>query len=145
MMEMTYDFPTTPPLVSFTGPILGSGSSLLNDEGIPGLGKTQLKCCGFIQLSTYISPGIPNKSPFKGFHPFQVFVLFPIHAKPWLSLCKKMIDRQETQFQQNTLFSCTGKVAGFLDHCNMVHPPQLPEDHVFIIIPDTWQFHDNRG
>jgi hypothetical protein len=79
---------------------------------------------------------------FKGFHPFQVFVIFPIHANPWTSLCKKMVERQDTQFQPNTLFTYTGKVAGFLNHHIMVHPPQLTEDRAFIVVPNTWTFFD---
>jgi hypothetical protein len=29
----------------------------------------------------------PTMTPFKGFHPFQVFVIFPIHVNPWAILC----------------------------------------------------------
>ncbi|PVH91304.1 hypothetical protein DM02DRAFT_705980, partial [Periconia macrospinosa] len=105
----------------------------------------QRKCCGFVQLSTYIAPGNPNKTPFKGFHPFQVFIIFPIHANPWATLCKKMADRRDTPFQPNTLFTCTGKVAGFLNHRIMVHPPQLTQDCVFIVVPDTWHFYDKAA
>ncbi|KAH7033920.1 hypothetical protein B0J12DRAFT_679897 [Macrophomina phaseolina] len=139
------EFPVMPPIVSFTGPILGSGRTLLHDEAISGLGNTQRKCCGFVQLSTFIAPGNPAKTPFRGFHPFQVFVIFPIHANPWTSLCKRMADKTDTHFQPNTLFSCTGKVAGFLNHRIMVHPPQLAQDCVFIVVPDAWTFCDKAA
>ncbi|KAH8723318.1 hypothetical protein GQ44DRAFT_710568 [Phaeosphaeriaceae sp. PMI808] len=33
-----------------------------------------------------------------------------------------MAERQNTQFQPNTTFNCTGRVAGFLNHHIMVHP-----------------------
>jgi hypothetical protein len=145
MSNNTDSFSTTFPIVSFTGPIVGPGSTLLTGEAVPGLGDIQLKCCGFVQLSSYLAPGDPTKTPFKGFHPFQVFVIFPIHTKPWNTLCKKMADRKETHFQSNVLLSCTGKVAGFLDHRIMVHPPQLAQDFVFIVVPDTWQFLDKAG
>jgi len=56
-----------------------------------------------------------------------------------------MIEREETHFKSNTLFSCAGKVAGFLDHRIMVHPPELTQDRVFIIVPETWQFHDKTS
>ena len=138
----TDDFPFISPTVSFVGPIVGSGVTLLNEKNTPGLTDTQRKCCGFIQLSTFLSPGNPTKTPFKGFHPFQVFVIFPIHANPWNILCKKMAERKESQFQPNTFLSCTGKVAGFLNHDTMVHPPQPTEDYVFIVVPDAWKFHD---
>jgi hypothetical protein len=145
MFNRADTFPITPPIVSFTGLIVGPGSTLLDSEAVPGLGDIQLKCCGFVQLSTFLAPGNPTKTPFKGFHPFQVFVIFPIHANPWSSLCKRMIERKETHFQSNALLSCTGKVAGFLDHRIMLHPPQLTQDYVFIVVPDTWQFHDKAG
>ncbi|KAJ4136672.1 hypothetical protein NW754_002237 [Fusarium falciforme] len=135
-------FPAVPPVVAFTGPIIGSGRTLLRKEPIPGLDGVQLKCCGFVQLSTFIAPGNPDKTPFKGFHPFQVFVIFPIHANPWAALCKKMIERQNTQFQPNAPFNCTGKVVGLLDHNIMVHPPGFDRDYVFIVVPDTWTFLD---
>jgi hypothetical protein len=31
------------------------------------------------------TPGNASKTPFRGFHPFQVFIIFPIHANPWSS------------------------------------------------------------
>ncbi|RMJ00554.1 hypothetical protein CDV36_015893 [Fusarium kuroshium] len=135
-------FPAVPPVVAFTGPVVGSGRTLLRKESIPGLDGVQLKCCGFVQLSTFIAPGNPDKTPFKGFHPFQVFVIFPIHANPWAALCKKMVERRDTQFQTNALFTCTGKVVGLLDHSIMVYPPGFDRDYVFIVVPDTWTFLD---
>jgi hypothetical protein len=142
MFNTMENFPVISPTVSFTGPIINSGHTLLHNESISGLGDIQRKCCGFIQLSTFITPGNVSKTPFRGVHPFQVFIIFPIHANPWLSLCKKMIERQDSQFQPNTLFTCTGKVAGFLNHNVMVHPPLLAEDRVFIVVPTTWNFLD---
>ncbi|KAM6505478.1 hypothetical protein FSOLCH5_014692 [Fusarium solani] len=130
-------FPAVPPVVAFTGPVVGSGRTLLRKESIPGLDGVQLKCYGFVQLSTFIAPGNLDKTPFKGFHPFQVFAIFPIHANPWAALCKKMIERQDTQFQANALFTCTGKVVGLLHHNIMVHPSGFDRDYVFIVVPDT--------
>jgi hypothetical protein len=82
------------------------------------------------------------KTPFKGYHPFCVFVIFPVHVVPWSLLCKGMVDRKDSRFQPNTVFSCTGKVAGLLDHRLMTQPPLLPQDYVFIVVPDTWTFHE---
>jgi hypothetical protein len=143
--DFNVDFPAMPPIVSFTGPILGPGSVLLRDDPISGLRDIQRKCCGFVQLSTFISPGNPTKPPFKGFHPFQVFVIFPIHVNPWTVLCKKMVDKADTSFQPNTVFSCTGKVAGLLRHDVMVQSPPSARDMVFIVVPDTWTFHDRTA
>lgn len=134
-----------PPTVSLTGPVIGSGQTLLRDEIVSTLGDIQMRCCGFIQLSSFITPGDPVKPPFRGFHPFQVFIIFPVHANPWSSLCRKMIERQDSQFQTGAPFTCTGKVVGLLDHAIMTRPPELERDHVFIIVPDTWTFLDRNS
>ncbi|KAM4064046.1 hypothetical protein HRG_012574 [Hirsutella rhossiliensis] len=102
------DFPCIPPIVSFTGLIVGTGHSSLRRDLLPGLGAAQLNCCGFVRLSTYVAPGMPNKVPFKGFHPFQVFVIFPVRANPWAILCK---------------------VAGLLRHDVMLYPPGSDRDN----------------
>ncbi|KAH7237905.1 hypothetical protein B0J15DRAFT_144028 [Fusarium solani] len=130
------------PIVSFIGNVVGPGHILLHKKLVPALDDVQLRCCGFVQLTTYLAPGNPDKTPFKGFHPFQAFVIFPIRANPWASLCKKMAERRDTLFQNNVLLTCTGKVAGLLDHRLMVQPPGLAQDYVFIIVPDAWAFHD---
>ncbi|EXU94843.1 hypothetical protein X797_012072 [Metarhizium robertsii] len=138
-------FPSVPPTVSLTGPVIGSGQKLLAAEVVSILGDAQMRCCGFLQLSSFITPGDSAKPPFRGFHPFQAFIIFPIHANPWSVLCKKMIDRQDTQFQPGAPFTCTGKVAGLLDHALMARPPELERDHVLIVVPDTWTFLDRNA
>ncbi|KAM4056448.1 hypothetical protein HRG_014786 [Hirsutella rhossiliensis] len=67
---------------------------------------------------------MPNKVPFKGFHPFQVFVIFPVRANPWAILCK---------------------VAGLLRHDVMLYPPGSDRDNVFIVVPDSWTFLDKAA
>ncbi|KAK4070013.1 hypothetical protein Purlil1_13589 [Purpureocillium lilacinum] len=135
-------YPTMMPIVSFTGPVVGSGLDLLHADVATAFNEPQLKCCGFDQLSTFLSPGKPEQTPFKGFHRFQVFVIFPVHANPCTSLCKKMAQRRDSQFQPGSPFTCTGKVAGLLAHKLMRHPPTLEQDYVFIVVPDTWTFLD---
>ncbi|KJZ68129.1 hypothetical protein HIM_12480 [Hirsutella minnesotensis 3608] len=139
------DFPCVPPIVSFTGLIVDAGHSLLRRDLLPGLDAAQFSCCGFVRLSTYVAPGMPNKIPFKGYHPFQVFVIFPIRANPWATLCKKMAERRISQFQPNVPFTCTGKVAGLLRHDVMLYPPGSGRDNVFIIVPDSWAFLDKTA
>ncbi|KAM4062084.1 hypothetical protein HRG_013542 [Hirsutella rhossiliensis] len=119
-------FPTIQPIVSFMGPVIGSGRDLLHGNSAAALDDTQLSCCGFVQLSTFICPGIPGK-PLQGLSPFQVF---------------KMTERRDSQFQSNALFTCTGKIAGLLDHQIMKHAPAFDQDYIFIVVPDTWTFHD---
>ncbi|KAH7115419.1 hypothetical protein B0J13DRAFT_590418 [Dactylonectria estremocensis] len=141
-LSATDQFPLSSPIVSFTSPIVGPGPALLRKESVPALDDVQLKCCGFVQLTTFLAPGNPDKTPYRGFHPFQVFVIFPIRANPWASLCKKMAERRDNQFQSNALLTCTGKVAGLLGHHLMVQPPALEQDYVFIVVPDSWTFLD---
>ncbi|XP_044714541.1 uncharacterized protein HRG_11895 [Hirsutella rhossiliensis] len=119
------NFPCIPPIVSFTGFILGPGHSLLRQDLLPDLDAAQLNCCGFVQLSTYLAPGIPDKIPFRGFHQFE-----------------KMAERKDSYFQPSIPFTCTGKVAGLLSHRVMIHPPGSDRDYVFIVVPDSWTFLD---
>ncbi|OAQ59513.1 hypothetical protein VFPBJ_11602 [Purpureocillium lilacinum] len=138
-------YPTIMPVVSFTGPVVGSGLDLLHADAATAFDDPQLKCCGFVQLSTFLSPGKPEQTPYKGFHPFQVFVIFPVHANPWTSLCKKMAQRRDSQFHPGAPFTCTGKVAGLLAHKHMRKPPALEQDYIFIVVPDTWTFLDKAS
>ncbi|XP_044717274.1 uncharacterized protein HRG_08782 [Hirsutella rhossiliensis] len=107
--------PCVPPIVSFTGLIVGTGHSLLRRDLLPGL------------------------------PPFQVFVIFPIRANPWAILCKKMAERRDSQFQPNVPFTCTAKVAGLLRHDVMLYPPGSDRDNVFIVVPDSWTFLDKAA
>ncbi|KAH7109184.1 hypothetical protein EDB81DRAFT_929859 [Dactylonectria macrodidyma] len=136
-------FPLIQPVVSLTGQVLGTGQTHLIKDSVPLLDDAQLRCCAFIQCCTYITPGQPSKSPFKGFHPFQVFILFLIRALPFSLLCKKMADRKDTQFVPGVPFNCVGKIVGLLDHRLMATAPPVDEkDYVFIVVPDSWTFPD---
>ncbi|KAM4058269.1 hypothetical protein HRG_014604 [Hirsutella rhossiliensis] len=94
-------FPAIQPIVSFTGPVIGSGRDLLHGNSAAALDDTQLSCCGF-----------------------------------------KMTERRDSQFQPNALLTCTGKIAGLLDHQIMTHAPAFEQDYIFIVVPDTWTFLD---
>ncbi|KAM4067855.1 hypothetical protein HRG_009789 [Hirsutella rhossiliensis] len=135
-------FPSTPPVVSFHGVVAGPGLDLLRRDFLPGLGPDQLRCCGFVRLTTYIAPGLPDRIPFKGYHPFEVFVIFPVYVNPWAVLCKKIAEKSNSSFLPGVPFTCTGKVVGLLDHRVMLSPPGSERDYVFIIVPDSWTFVD---
>ncbi|KAM4061648.1 hypothetical protein HRG_013272 [Hirsutella rhossiliensis] len=137
-------FPRIPPIVSFTGLIVGPGHSLLRQDLLPGLDATQLRCCGFLQLSTYITPGSLTRS-LSGLPPVSGLRHLPHPRQPWAILCKKMAERRDSQFQTNISFTCTGKVAGLLDHRVMVHQPSSDRDYVFIVVPDSWTFLDKTA
>jgi hypothetical protein len=63
------ELPLPSPIVTFTGPILGPGTELLQDDNlISGIDESQRKCCGFVQLSTYITPGT-RRNPIQGLPP----------------------------------------------------------------------------
>ncbi|KAM4064143.1 hypothetical protein HRG_007157 [Hirsutella rhossiliensis] len=134
-------FPAIQPIVSFTGPVIGSGRDLLHGNSAAALDDTQLSCCGFVQLSTFICPGIPGKHPSRAFIPFNFSS--SSHSRQSLDLlCKKMTERRDSQFQPNALLTCTGKIAGLLDHQIMTHAPAFEQDYIFIVVPDTWTFLD---
>ncbi|KAM4056408.1 hypothetical protein HRG_003321 [Hirsutella rhossiliensis] len=52
---------------------------------------------------------------------------------------------QDSQFQPNVPFTCTGKVAGLLRHDVMLYPPGSYRDNVFIVVPDSWTFLDKAA
>ncbi|KJZ69907.1 hypothetical protein HIM_10692 [Hirsutella minnesotensis 3608] len=135
-------FPSTPPVVSFHGVVAGPGLDLLRRDFLPDLGPDQLRCCGFVRLTTYIAPGLPDRIPFKGYHPFEVFVIFPVYVNPWAVLCKKIAEKPNSSFLPGVPFTCTGKVVGLLDHRVMLCPPGSERDYVFIVVPDSWTFAD---
>ncbi|KAM4061851.1 hypothetical protein HRG_013398 [Hirsutella rhossiliensis] len=135
-------FPSTPPVVSFHGVVAGPGLDLLRRDFLPNLGPDQLRCCGFVRLTTYIAPGLPDRIPYKGYHPFEVFVIFPVYVNPWAVLCKKIAEKPNSSFLPGVPFTCTGKVVGLLDHRVMLSPPGSERDYVFIIVPDSWTFVD---
>ncbi|KAM4061527.1 hypothetical protein HRG_013197 [Hirsutella rhossiliensis] len=87
-------------------------------------------------------PGLPDRIPFKGYHPFEVFVIFPVYVNPWAVLCKKIAEKPNSSFLPGVPFTCTGKVVGLLDHRVMLSPPGSERDYVFIIVPDSWTFVD---
>ncbi|KAJ4128312.1 hypothetical protein NW754_002304 [Fusarium falciforme] len=117
-------------LLAYTIPAL-----IVRDQGYQSILPRSLPAADRFSLSSPITL-------YRGFHPFQVFVIFPIRANPWATLCKKMAERRDTQFQSNVLLTCTGEVAGLLGHHLMVQPTTLEQDYVFIVVPDSWTFLD---
>ncbi|KAH8710269.1 hypothetical protein GQ44DRAFT_742857 [Phaeosphaeriaceae sp. PMI808] len=57
-------FDIIPPIVTFTSSAAGSGHTLLRGDPPSGLSETQQKCCGFVQLSTFITPGNSTRPPY---------------------------------------------------------------------------------
>ncbi|KAM4063260.1 hypothetical protein HRG_010194 [Hirsutella rhossiliensis] len=53
-------FPTIQPIVSFTGPVIGSGRDLLHGNSAAALDDSQLRCCGFKMTERHDSQFQPN-------------------------------------------------------------------------------------
>ncbi|KAM4061917.1 hypothetical protein HRG_013437 [Hirsutella rhossiliensis] len=53
-------FPAIQPIVSFTGPVIGSGRDLLHGNSAAALDDTQLSCCGFKMTERRDSQFQPN-------------------------------------------------------------------------------------
>ncbi|KAH7146071.1 hypothetical protein EDB81DRAFT_842357 [Dactylonectria macrodidyma] len=69
---ITNQFPLLSPIISFTSPIISPGPALLRKESMPALDD----------LTTFLALRNPNKTPYRGFHPFQIFIIFPIRTNP---------------------------------------------------------------
>jgi hypothetical protein len=131
------------PTASFTGPILGSGLTLLEPDTITTFDDNQRKCCGFVQLASYINPGKWHQTPMAGTHTFQVFVLFPILVQPWSARCAWMTKKESSIFQSGALFCCpSATVVGRLNHATMKTKPPREQDYVLIVVPNEWFFLD---
>ncbi|KAM4056502.1 hypothetical protein HRG_003383 [Hirsutella rhossiliensis] len=133
--------PSTPPVVSFHGVVAGPGLDLLRRDFLPGLGPDQLRCCGFVRLTTYIALACRT-----GFHiratTLRGLCYLSVYVNPWAVLCKKIAEKPNSSFLPGVPFTCTGKVVGLLDHRVMLSPPGSERDYVFIIVPDSWTFVD---
>jgi hypothetical protein len=82
MFNAVEGFPTISPIVSFTGPVVGAGQVLLHDEPVSGLSETQRKCCGFVQLSTFITAGGCNEASFPRITPIPGLRNLPYPREP---------------------------------------------------------------
>ncbi|KAM4064252.1 hypothetical protein HRG_012647 [Hirsutella rhossiliensis] len=136
-----------PPIVSFTGLIVGTGHSSLRRDLLPGPGAAQLNCCGFVRLSTYVAPGMPNKVPFKGFHPFQVFVIFPVRANPGPSCarslaCSVMMSCSTPRARTGTTSLSSSRIPGLF---STRPPPPSPRWHRFLYATEATSFLRFRG
>ncbi|KAM4063607.1 hypothetical protein HRG_014051 [Hirsutella rhossiliensis] len=112
-------FPSTPPVVSFHGVIAGPGLDLLRGDFLPGLGPDQLRCCGFVRLTTYITPGLPDRIPLRATTPSRPNSSF-LPGVPLPAL------------ERSSAFSTTV----------LCSAPGSERDYVFIVVPDSWNFVD---
>ncbi|XP_044717278.1 uncharacterized protein HRG_08786 [Hirsutella rhossiliensis] len=116
-------FPSTPPVVSFHGVVAGPGLDLLRRDFLPISGPTS-SAAAASSGSTYIAPGLPDRIPYKGYHPFEKIAATP-----------------NSSFLPRVPFTSTGKAVRLLDHRVMLSPGS-ERDYVFIIVPDSWTFVD---
>jgi hypothetical protein len=137
VLPSTTIFPATSPVVSFCGTVAGSGDALLNDNSLLRMSPDERRCSGFVQCSSYITPGNKGNSLRKNSHAFQVFILLPISVKPFDSRWSRYKDGKDSKFKQDNVVYCTGKVVGVLDRELMVSPSPSENDVVFVVVPDT--------
>ncbi|KJZ69675.1 hypothetical protein HIM_10922 [Hirsutella minnesotensis 3608] len=113
-------FPTMQPIVSFTGPVV---------PPIP------------VQRRHYGDARLPRGPPVLPTDPLQQPLQLRVAGVAHLLV--QHDDRRELPPQcPNALLTCTGKIAGLLDHQIMTHAPAFEQDYIFIVVPDTWYFHD---
>ncbi|KAI5455842.1 hypothetical protein BGZ63DRAFT_409495 [Mariannaea sp. PMI_226] len=57
-----------------------------------------------------------------------------------------MAEREESPFQPNALFTCTGNVISILNHDLMVNPPEHADDYVLVVVPNSFSWlHRNQA
>ena len=136
MLGNDIEFPSHPPTASFAGPI---DTSLKLAVSNIGLSAEELKCCGFVKLSTFFSGSRENRTPFRRSYPFHVFVFFPIQLKPYDTLCQWMLKTPKGPFAAKQWFYCTGRIMGILPSSSIENPP--PDGcTILVIVPENFRF-----
>lgn len=131
-------FPTIPSYTSFAGPVDISTFKLRPNIDWP---EGQEKACCFVKLGTYIMPEKDTLPPFKGIHPFHVFVFFPLLQQPWASMCAWMKKPSANgPFTSRTWLSVSGLIVGILNRNLLQEGPDNGDDcPILIITPDTFE------
>ena len=133
-------FPSMPSRASFSGPI-DVTTYRLKDE-LPWLQNGQAKACCFVRLAGYLQPANEDMPPYKGQHPFHIFILFPLNQQPWQSICKWMMTATgRGPFTPKSWLCGTGPVVGILNRKAIEGFPESDTDTtILVVIPETWEF-----
>ncbi|KAM4063270.1 hypothetical protein HRG_013840 [Hirsutella rhossiliensis] len=117
----------------------GPGLDLLRRDFLPNLGPDQLRCCGFVRLTTYIALACRT-----GFHiratTLRGLCYLSVYVNPWAVLCKKIAEKPNSSFLPGVPLPAPERSSAF--STTALCSPRARSDYVFIIVPDSWTFVD---
>jgi hypothetical protein len=128
-------FPTTAPRANFHGPI--DTTTFRFKAG--SLTNNQLKCCGFVQCWTYLTPPRDNDTPFKGGQTFHILAYMPYDQQPWRSRIDWMKNSTEGGFVSKKWMYGRGSIIGVLN-ATLLQEKLQPGQDILVILVDEFGF-----
>ncbi|KAH7303746.1 hypothetical protein B0I35DRAFT_344072, partial [Stachybotrys elegans] len=128
-------FPTMAPRASFHGPV--DTTTFRFKAG--SLSEQQLKCCGFIQCQTYLTPPRENETPFKGIQTFHILAYMPHDQQPWRSRIGWMKNSAEGGFVSRKWLYGRGSIVGVLNVALLEKEPGPGKD-ILVVLVDEFGF-----
>ncbi|KAM5353078.1 hypothetical protein ACJZ2D_017040 [Fusarium nematophilum] len=129
------NFPTMTPRASFHGPV--DTRSFRFKAG--SLSNNQLKCCGFIQCSTYLVPPRDRDPTFKGGQMFHILAYMPHDQQPWKSRVDWMKSSPDGGFASRKWMYGRGSIVGVLNPALLEEELQPGQD-ILVVLADEFGF-----
>ncbi|KAK7420730.1 hypothetical protein QQZ08_010265 [Neonectria magnoliae] len=129
------EFPTTAPRACFHGPV--DTTTFRFKAG--ALSSNQLKCCGFIQCSTYLVPPRDSDPTFRGGQIFHILAYMPHDQQPWKSRIDWMKNSPEGGFASRKWMYGRGSIVGVLNPALLEEELQPGQD-ILVVLADEFGF-----
>ncbi|RTE68122.1 hypothetical protein BHE90_017501 [Fusarium euwallaceae] len=128
-------FPVMAPRASFHGPV--DATTFHFKAG--SLSSNQLKCCGFIQCSTYLVPPRDRDPTLKGGQVFHILAYMPHDQQPWKSRIDWMKSSPEGGFVSRKWMYGRGSIVGVLNPALLEEALQPGQD-ILVVLTDEFGF-----
>ncbi|KAM5529294.1 hypothetical protein FOXYSP1_17138 [Fusarium oxysporum f. sp. phaseoli] len=127
--------PTIAPRATFHGPV--DTTAFRFKAG--SLSNNQLKCCGFIQCSTYLVPPRDKDPTFRGGQMFHILAYMPHDQQPWKSRVDWMKGLPEGGFASGKWMYGRGSIVGVLNPALLQEELQPGQD-ILVVLVDEFSF-----
>ncbi|KAG7423449.1 Zinc finger BED domain-containing protein RICESLEEPER 2 [Fusarium oxysporum f. sp. raphani] len=127
--------PTIAPRATFHGPV--DTTAFRFKAG--SLSNNQLKCCGFIQCSTYLVPPRDKDPTFRGGQMFHILAYMPHDKQPWKSRVDWMKGLPEGGFASGKWMYGRGSIVGVLNPALLQEELQPGQD-ILVVLVDEFSF-----
>ncbi|KAI1357234.1 hypothetical protein F5Y08DRAFT_353313 [Xylaria arbuscula] len=133
--QPSFSFPAIAPRASFHGPI--DATTFRFKAG--ALTHNQLKCCGFVQCQTYLTPPRDKETPFRGGQAFHILAYMPHDQQPWKSRIEWMKNSSEGGFAPRKWMYGRGSIVGVLNVALLEEQLQPGQD-ILVVLVDEFGF-----